>query len=184
MNSHANRGKPLEDLIEIQCSRYTNSGIAVFHKVPTKIIPLKTNKESKGFDGAYIPDQKKAVDFMGRIVNVPVAFDAKEMNEDRIRFDRLEPEQSEFLRKWHTGGYAVGFILIGYKLQRFWVFPWVHWDNYMQHATQKSLSILDLDRAFTEYEIPQRGTGSVNIDFVTKAAEIFAILLPQQEYKQ
>jgi hypothetical protein len=51
----------------------------------------------------------------------------------------------------------------------------------MQHATQKSLSIKDLDRLFTEYEIPQRGTGSVNIDFVVKAAELFGISLPHYQ---
>ena len=40
-NSHANRGRPFEELLKMANARYQAAGRAVVHKVPTEFLPIR-----------------------------------------------------------------------------------------------------------------------------------------------
>lgn len=123
MNSYANRGSALEELIIIRNQLYARDGIALIHKVPTEWIPLRDHR-GKIFSAKV--EQKAAVDFLGTFRGRPVAFDAKHTKEERISWSRLEPHQREFLLKWERCG-GLAFVLVGWDIKRFYVVPIQEW---------------------------------------------------------
>lgn len=122
---HANRGKPLEDLLVLINSRYRSKGKAVIHKVPTAWIPIR------GAAGKIINakvEEKAAVDFLGSYRGRSLAYDAKHTKDKRIRWDRVEPHQAEFLDDWVKDG-GIGFVLVGYDMLKYYLIPWDAWRN-------------------------------------------------------
>lgn len=124
INAQANRGQPLEDLIILANRQYRAQGIAVVHKVPTAWIPLR---DSQGRVVNAKVEEKAAVDFLGCYRGRPLAFDAKQCSDVRIRWDRVEEHQAEFLEDWVKDG-GIGFVLVGFiNIYRFFIVPWPTW---------------------------------------------------------
>lgn len=122
---YANRGRSLEELVQMANRRYRNRKLAVIHKVPTGWVPIRDHATGK-IAGAKV-ERKAAVDFLGVYKGWPVAFDAKETSADHIRWDRLKEHQREFLECWHLAG-GIGFVLVGFMVEgRFFVVPWPVW---------------------------------------------------------
>jgi penicillin-binding protein-related factor A (putative recombinase) len=124
-------------------------------------------------------DQKSAVDFMGRAYNRPIAFDAKQVtSEDRIYFNRVVPDQEEFLDAWIQDGYSIGFILLGFtKENSYWVIPWVLW-KWLKEQGNRGGKSLKLEMARTimpELEIKQPGGGKTSVDFLPVTKRVFKI---------
>jgi len=125
-NTHANRGRALETLVEQANAIYRSQGTAVIHKVPTAWVPLRRGPK---IVTAKV-EKKAAVDFLGHVTvpgyywALPIAFDAKEVSKgDRWPLSRLEPHQYEYLKDCSRTG-AFTFVLIGYwQLRRFFVLP-------------------------------------------------------------
>lgn len=121
----ANRGSALEALIELANGQYRNRGIATIHKVPTAWIPIR---DGSGRIVTAKVDRKASVDFLGVYRGRGVAFDAKHTDGARIRWDRVELHQAEFLDGWERAG-GVAFILVqfGGASDACHVIPWGEW---------------------------------------------------------
>lgn len=122
--SKANRGKPFEDFLLFVHDAYQRKGTAVVHKVPTEFIPLR---DSAGRIFNVKVERKSCVDYLGRYGPTPVAVEAKHTEDDRIRFDRVEDHQADYMDDWVRDPQAVGIVLISFSLRRFFAVPWPAW---------------------------------------------------------
>ena len=119
----ANRGRLFEELITMANIQYRNKKIAVIHKVPTAWLPLR-NAQGKIVSAKV--EEKAAVDFVGIYSGRGIAFDAKHSSQERIRWDRIEDHQAQFLEEWERNG-GISFVLVGFKMDRYFVIPWAAW---------------------------------------------------------
>lgn len=123
-SSLANRGRPFEDLLHLAHSRYQASGQACVHKVPTEFLPLR---DHRGQIVSCKVEHKSCVDYLGRYQDTPVAVEAKHTEDKRIRFDRVEPHQAEYLDDFCKYPGAVGLVVVSYCMRRFFAVPWPFW---------------------------------------------------------
>lgn len=122
--AQANKGKPFEDFLLFVHDAYQKQGIGVVHKVPTEFIPLR-DASGKIFNVKV--ERKSCVDYLGRYGSIPVAVEAKHTEDDRIRWDRVEPHQADFLDDFCKDPQAVGIVLVSFSLRRFFAVPWQAW---------------------------------------------------------
>ena len=122
--SLANRGRPFEDLLNLAHSRYQASGQACVHKVPTEFLPLR---DCRGQITSCKVEHKSCVDYLGRYYNIPVAVEAKHTEDGRIRFDRVEQHQAEYLDDFCRSPAAVGLVVVSFSMRRFFAVPWPFW---------------------------------------------------------
>lgn len=144
MNTYANRGRPLEDLIIFTNEMYERKGLAVVHKVPTEWLPIR------GANGQIVSakvEKKAAVDFLGVTRGGAIAFDAKHTKEDRINWKALEAHQAEFLGNWQKNG-GFSFIIVSRRMRDFWLIPYHVWGS-----PGKSVA---LDELWPEFKIDSR----------------------------
>lgn len=114
---YANRGMDLERMIEYANRRYATKGEAIIQKIHTKILPIRDG-QGKIVTVRY---DKSTVDYMGRIGNRPIAFEAKRGEGKRLDLGRILPQQLEFLQAW---GEDIGFVLIALEgCEAAWVVP-------------------------------------------------------------
>lgn len=121
---YANRGRTLEELIELANDQYRTQGVAVIHKVPTAWIPIRN---SAGRITSAKVEKKASVDFLGNYRGRPIAFDAKHTGDLRIRWDRVEPHQAEFLTNWDMQPGSMAFVLVEFGDLSCSVIPWREW---------------------------------------------------------
>ena len=122
--SRANRGKPFEDFLFRVHAQHQHYGAAVIHKVPTEFIPLRDHT-GRIFDVKV--ERKSCVDYLGRYGPIPVAVEAKHTEEDRIRWDRVEDHQADYMDDFCQDPGAVGIVIVSFRLQRFFAIPWPAW---------------------------------------------------------
>lgn len=122
--SRANRGKPFEDLLLFIHESYQQKGRAVVHKVPTEFIPLRDHTGS--VCGVKV-ERKSCVDYLGRYGATAVAVEAKHTEDTRIRWDRVEDHQADFMDDFCIQPQAVGIVLVSFGLRRFFAVPWAAW---------------------------------------------------------
>lgn len=120
----ANRGRPLEDFLEGVHARYQQAGRACVHKVPTEFLPIR---DDRGRVIGCKVEKKSCVDYLGRYYNIPVAIEAKHTEDARIRFDRVEPHQADYMDDFCKHPAAVGLVLVSFSLKRFFAVPWPFW---------------------------------------------------------
>lgn len=141
----ANRGKALEELINMANRQYRSKKLAVVHKVPTEWIPLR---DRTGRIVNAKVEQKAAVDYLGVYYGRSLAFDAKHSAGDRIRWDRVEPHQADFLSDWEEDG-GISFILVAFRMQHFFAVPWQAWRKgiaaWRRKEGQASISLKKMD---------------------------------------
>lgn len=110
--NHANRGKPLEMLIESSNVMYAHKGWADIHKAepPVKVAQKVGNKITLGW---Y---QKQGfVDYFGVSNGRAIAFEAKTTNvRTSFPLGNIEAHQVEVLERWHHHG-AITFLLIDFE---------------------------------------------------------------------
>lgn len=122
--SRANRGKPFEDFLYFVHESYQRKGIAVVHKVPTEFIPLRN---ANGQVCNVKVERKSCVDYLGRYGPTPVAVEAKHTEDDRIRWDRVEDHQADYMDDFCKDQQAVGIVIVSFSLRRFFAIPWPAW---------------------------------------------------------
>lgn len=122
--SYANRGAHFEEFLRFANDRYAQKKIAVIEKLPTEFIPLRNN--SGKICGAKV-ERKSKVDFIGRYKHHPIAIEAKNTNEDSIRFDRIEPHQAEYMDQFTEEAGTIGLVLLSFEHKRFFAVPWAFW---------------------------------------------------------
>jgi recombination protein U len=106
---HANRGRALEDLVDLVLAGYEERGIALVRRVPD---PWRVVRRGGRVVGAF-PARKGLVDYLGVWRGVPVAFDCKETG-GVLSFSKLPAHQLEFLERWACQGGLAALLV------RFW----------------------------------------------------------------
>ena len=122
--SKANRGQPFEEFLRFANERYKQEGIAVVEKQATEFIPIR-GKTGK-IVGVKV-ERKATVDFMGRYKHYPIAIEAKNSNDNSIRFDRVEEHQADFMDAFTAEPGTIGLVLLSFNLKRYFVIPWAFW---------------------------------------------------------
>jgi len=106
--SQANRGQAFEDLLNFTNLQYEKAGIALIHKRPTPMKPLRR----QGFHFLATFEKKSTVDYDGVYRGRAIYFEAKSTREEtRFPLDNIERHQIEHLEKAEKQG-AVCFFLI------------------------------------------------------------------------
>ena len=123
-STHANRGRALEELIEHSNAQYRNRGFATVHKVPTAWVPIR---DGSGRIVTAKVEEKASPDFLGVYRGRAIAFDAKHTSAHRIRWDRVEDHQAEFLGNWAAAG-GIAFVLVEFG-EIACVVPWGQWER-------------------------------------------------------
>lgn len=120
-----NRGMDLESFITYASRRYRTLGIAVIEKQHTHFTPL-WDRKTKRIVSCKV-EEKATVDYMGRVGSTPIAFEAKSTQNDRIRYDEVENHQAEFLDDFTADCNGIGFVLVSFNLNTFYMIPWQFW---------------------------------------------------------
>ena len=136
---YANRGKALENLIDIANEKYYRAGRAVIVKQHTHWVPIR---DRTGRIVSAKVEHKAVVDYKGTVKGLgPISFDAKETSSDRWYLSKLEPHQLEHLIKAQEVG-DICFILIAFwKYSRFFILLLEDYLHLKSHS--KSLKIQD-----------------------------------------
>ena len=122
--SYANRGQPLEQYIRFANEGYRMRKIASIEKLPTEFIPLR---DGRGQIYNVKVEHKSKVDFLGRYRNIPIAIEAKNTNDDNIRFDAIQPHQADYMDEFTEEPGTIGLVVVSFSLQRFYAIPWAFW---------------------------------------------------------
>ena len=132
---YANRGQPLEEFIRFANDRYAQKKVAIIDKLPTEFIPLR-NASGK-ICGVKV-EHKSKVDFIGRYKHIPIAIEAKNSNEDSIRFDRIEPHQAEYMDSFTEEPGTIGLVVVSFNMKRFFVVPWAFWSVAYEYRVRRN----------------------------------------------
>ena len=122
--SYANRGQPFEEFLRFANTRYAQKKIALIEKLPTEFIPIR---DRNGKICSVKVEHKSKVDFIGRFKHYPIAIEAKNSNEDNIRWDSVQPHQADYMDAFIEQPGAIGMVLVSFGLKRFFAIPWVFW---------------------------------------------------------
>ena len=139
--AHRN-GAAFEALIEQVCKQYERAGVAYICKTPEPMKPL----QPFGPNGKFIACYTKAAqpDFKGTLKGGrAVCFEAKHAADTRIEQKRVTKEQAEAFDK-HAALGAVCFVLVSFKLERFYRVPWRIWRSMPEHFGKVSANTKDL----------------------------------------
>ncbi len=160
--SYANRGRPLEELIIMANRQYRAKRQAVIHKVPTAWLPIR---DRRGKIVSAKVEEKASVDFLGSYRGRSLAFDAKHCSGKRIRWDRVENHQAQFLEDWTRDG-GIGFILLGFKMQKFFIVPWEFWrEGLLAWKYENGAASIAMKRMRQEWEV--KFGGQIVLDYLT-----------------
>lgn len=132
---YANRGAPFEEFLRFANERYAKEKVAVVEKLPTEWIPLR-NASGK-ICGAKV-ERKSKVDFIGRYRAIPIAIEAKNSNEDNIRFDEIQPHQADYMDAFTEEPGVIGLVLVSFNLKRFFVIPWAFWSVAYEYRVRRN----------------------------------------------
>lgn len=120
----ANKGQTLEQLLRYSNERYKRMKEAVVSKQPTEFIPIRDGY-GKVVNCKVVG--KATVDFLGRVGSVPLAMEAKETNQDNIRFDRVEDHQADYMTAYLGENEAICLVVVSFSLNSFYAIPWPFW---------------------------------------------------------
>lgn len=152
MTQYANRGRELETAVLSSCAIYRARKLAVIQKVAT---PARIMRDGTAWR------ERSTVDFIGRYLSWPVAFDCKHISGKRWQPSKSHDHQEAFLRDWSLSGVA------------FWLMEWTGRKTFAvtvkaladrRHAGltyTEACEMVVAGRAF----VVERGTHGVPIDF-------------------
>lgn len=124
--NQANRGMAAEALVELQCRRYEEAGIAVIRKIATPWRVIRHGELAGKGQWVAFPARKSTVDFQGVWEGAAVAFDVKSVargNRLYLRDAILPPHQKEFMRRWVSAG-GTAFLLTLFGGEEWRLAPW------------------------------------------------------------
>ena len=167
--SYANRGQPFEEYIRFANSYYARDRLAIIEKLPTEFIPLR---DARGQVCNVKVERKSKVDFIGRFKHYPIAIEAKNTNEDSIRFDRVEPHQADYMDAFTAQQGTIGLVLVSFNLERFFAVPWAFWGYAYDLRVRRNdrSTIVNLHAFGQEWAVPQKY--SVRMDELNPEWEI------------
>jgi recombination protein U len=124
-SGYANRGMTFEALVEFANEAYRRKGVAVILKQSTKFLPIR---DARGVIVTAKVEEKASVDYIGRYASIPVAVEAKHTEGPRIRFDRVQDHQRDYLDDWSRNTGAMAAVLVSFGMNRFFAVPWPFWN--------------------------------------------------------
>ncbi|MGM7635658.1 Holliday junction resolvase RecU [Bacillus sp. Hm123] len=138
--SHANRGKALQNVINLTNQIYRLKGWAVVDEVPTP---------TKNIRGQIAYEKKSTVDYYGITHGRALAFDAKSTRETtRFPLDNVHEHQVKYLNSFQDQGGLSFFIVEFAKLNKTYFMPLDFFKTYWTAARnggRKSIPITDID---------------------------------------
>lgn len=167
---YANRGQPFEEFLRFANERYKQKKIAVIEKQATEFIPIRD------YNGKLVSvkvEHKASVDFLGRYKHYPFAMEAKNSNEDSIRWDAVQEHQADYMNIFTEQPGTIGIIVLSFGLKRFFAIPWVFWKEAYNARVRPGASRTTHVRvsAFgTTWDIPKKN--SVRVDEIPPEFEI------------
>lgn len=155
--THANRGAALEEFVKFANSRYRRECLAHIEKQNTEFIPLR---DRNGKLVSCKVEEKATFDFLGRYKHYPIAIEAKNSNDNTIRWDRVEDNQARDMDDFCKEPGTIGIVLVGFGLRSFYAIPWVFWSKaYDTRARRGDRKALVTVEAFgTTWTIPQKAS--------------------------
>lgn len=142
-------GKHFEEIIEMACWNYRDTGVAIIEKTPE---PMKVlGKSNKGrFQACFI--KKAQPDFKGCIAGgKAIVFEAKATEKERIRKNVITAEQFGYLEDYWKMG-AEAFVLVSFCLERYYRVPWGIWREMETFYERKYLTEADLKDCRVSYK--------------------------------
>lgn len=122
--SHSNRGKALEQLLELTHRRYQRTGVAYVQRNGVEFIPKKRRPGDFGPPlGTVGPEAPPDYLALSRGC-VPILFDAKSTEDTTWSFSLLELHQARSLDAWSEAGGVSGLVV---ALDHMRVIGWVPW---------------------------------------------------------
>lgn len=137
--SYANRGKPLQRLINYTNEIYKRKGWALVDEVPTP---------TKNIKGRIVYEKKSTVDYHGITHGRALAFDAKSCRETtRFPIKNIHEHQINYLKRFQDQGGISFFIIEFAKKQEFYYVPFDFVYSYWikaQEGGKKSIPYEDI----------------------------------------
>ncbi|QIB26076.1 Holliday junction resolvase RecU [Caloranaerobacter azorensis] len=155
-STYSNRGKLLEQIIEVANRQYRNKGIAEIQKIATPVKVLRTDKNGKIY-GFW--EKKSTVDFIGVCNGIPIAFDAKETTGKSLKFDNIHKHQIEFMTNWQQRGGQAFLVVYFSELNRYFRLSILELLQYMKNPLKSNKKSIPI-KYFEEYAIELK-TGQV-----------------------
>ena len=122
--SHTNRGKHLEQLLELIHRRYQRTGAAYVQRNGVPFVPARRAPGYKGKPLGTVGSDAPP-DFLALARGcVPILFDAKSTESDTWSFSLLELHQARALDAWTEAGGVAGLVV---ALDKMRVIGWVPW---------------------------------------------------------
>jgi recombination protein U len=155
--SHANRGRQFEAILEATHEYYLRAGIGYVEKISNKWVYCSEGEwrglapALKARDGNNRPMKRAATmcDYLGHARGSGVAFDAKEFKDASFPLVNVKPHQATALFNFYRTGGLGGFLLWSRRVDKVY---WVNAETMMiqrQAGTVKSLNIKWLDEHAT-----------------------------------
>ena len=166
---YANRGAGLETFVKFANDRYRQKGIAHIEKQNTEFIPIR---DRTGKLVSCKVEQKATFDFLGRYKHYPIAIEAKNSNDNDIRWDRVESNQARDMDDFIKEPGTIGLVLLSFEMRRFFVIPWVFWKEayYWRVRKHNRTEPVTVSAFGTTWDIPKKF--SVRIDEIPPEFEI------------
>lgn len=155
-NSRGLRGSALEELINFTNERYRREGLAVLQKIPTPIVPVRIDKESRNITLAYF-EKTSTVDYVGAAQGVPLAFDAKETAQKYLPLQNIHAHQIAFLEEFQKQR-GLSFLLVHFSLQdEYYLLPFATLKRYWDAAAQGGRKSVPYEAFEQKYQIKRAG---------------------------
>lgn len=119
--SHKNRGKMLEKLIDTTNHYYKHHSLAFIQKVPTPFKVLGMDRGGRLMKGHY--ERGEWVDYVGVTLSKGIAFDAKQTAKKNFPLDSLHDHQYKFLDHYHKLGHDSFLIIEFTELNEYYLLP-------------------------------------------------------------
>lgn len=150
----ANRGRTFEEFIRFANGQYLKNGLAVVEKIPTEFLPIR---DRSGRICSAKVEKKSTVDFIGRYMHHPIAFEAKN-TQDVMRWDRVENHQASFLDVFSKCEGVITFVLVSFDLRQFYAVPWAFWSAAYKERVIKGnrTTPLQVDAHGIVWDIPKK----------------------------
>lgn len=134
-------GKHFEEVIEMTCRHYRDTGVAIIEKTPEPMKVLGKNNKGR-FQACFI--KKAQPDFKGCMDGgKAIVFEAKATEKDRIRKNVITAEQFGYLEDYWKMG-AESFVLVSFGMERYYRVPWGIWREMETFYERKYLTEDDL----------------------------------------
>ena len=142
-NSRGLRGSSLEELINFTNERYRRDGLALLQKIPTPIVPVQIDPQSRNITLAYF-EKTSTVDYIGAA-------------QEHLPLQNIHAHQIAFLDEFQKQR-GLSFLLVHFSVQdEYFLLPFATLKAYWEAAEQGGRKSIPYEAFEQKYQIPQTG---------------------------